>query len=485
MAIEEIRSERLKKLKLLRDKGINPYPSSSSRSHTISQIIENFDSVSACTIAGRVIAIREHGGAIFIDITDGTGVFQGFLKKDEIDDPMMHELFIDAVDIGDFIDISGEPYKTKKGELSILVKSWAMLSKSLLPLPEKWEGLKDPEERLRKRYLDILFNDDIRELFVKKAIFWNSTREFMIKEGFLEVETPVLETTTGGADAEPFKTHHNALDMDVYLRISCGELWQKELMVAGYPKVFEMGRIFRNEGMSHEHSQDYTQMEFYLAYANYEEGMEITERLFKYVIEKTFGTLKFDKLREHDVDLSGKWERIDYGETIKNKTGIDVFNTELSEIENKLVDLGVKFSKDGFNMVRGIDSLWKYCRKEISGPVFLTGLPKLLSPLAKSDPQNEKKVEQFQLLIAGTELVKGYSELNDPIDQKERFEAQEKMRRGGDAEAHMSNPEFVEALEHGMPPTCGFGMSERVFSIFFPENQPAKRKFFPLMRPRE
>ncbi|MCX6799947.1 MAG: hypothetical protein NT091_02265 [Candidatus Falkowbacteria bacterium] len=312
--------------------------------------------------------------------------------------------------------------------------------------------------------------------------FFNSKRFFRSRNSFLEVETPVLETTTGGADARPFVTHHNALDMDVYLRISAGELWQKELMVAGFEKTFEIGRIFRNEGMSAEHLQDYTQMEFYWAYADYKKGMKLVEELYKYVAKETFGTLKFT-IGEHKVDLGKKWEAYDYSATIKKFTKIDIAKADLKEIEVKLKELKIDYDQKGFNITRAIDNLWKYCRKQISGPGFLIGVPLEVSPLAKSLDDNPRITQRFQPIIAGSELGNGYSELNDPIDQENRFVEQEEMRAGGDEEAQMHAYEFVEALEHGMPPTCGFGMSERVFAFFM--NKPVREcQIFPLMRPK-
>jgi lysyl-tRNA synthetase class 2 len=304
----------------------------------------------------------------------------------------------------------------------------------------------------------------------------------LINEGFLEVETPILENTTGGADARPFITHHNALDIDVYLRISAGELWQKKLMVAGFPKTFEIGRVFRNEGISPEHLQDYTQMEFYWGYADFKKGMDLVERMYKYVAQETFGTLQF-KIGNFDVDLGKPWQIFDYRETIKELTGIDIETAGISDIEETLKKLHINYDTKGWNRLRAIDTLWKYCRKQIGGPGFLVGLPKELSPLAKTSETNSKLVQQFQPLIGGSELGKGYSELNDPLDQAERFEIQAKLRAEGDEEAQMFDHDFVEALEYGMPPTCGFGLSERVFA--FLSNKPAREtQIFPLMRPK-
>ncbi len=502
---KEVRQVRLDKLQKIKDAGINPYPARTERGFSLAGVLEQtcFEELSGAatsvTLAGRVMSLRPQGGLIFLHVYDGTAKFQGLLKKEEgvkisvngVNDLENLEsgsldgfdFFNEVVDIGDFVELSGKLFVTKRGEKTIAVESWKMLSKSLRPLPEKWHGIQDVEEKLRRRYLDILFNEDIRDLFIKKAKFWNAVRTFLQKENFLEVETPILETTTGGADARPFATHHNSLDLDVFLRISAGELWQKELMVAGYPKVFEIGRIFRNEGMSAEHLQDYTQLEFYWAYADYKKGMELVERLYKHVAFETFGTLEFT-IGDHHVDLGKTWEIFDYTETIKKMTGVDISTADLSEIESKLNDLKVQYDKKGWNKSRAIDTLWKYCRRKISGPGFLVGVPKEISPLAKSSEKNINIVERFQPLIAGSELGNGYSELNDPIDQAERFAAQSALREAGDDEAQMFAHEFVEALEYGMPPTCGFGMSERVFA--FLANKPVREaQIFPLMRPKK
>jgi lysyl-tRNA synthetase class 2 len=319
-------------------------------------------------------------------------------------------------------------------------------------------------------------------MIYKKDKFWNSVRDFMKQKGFTEVETPTLETTAGGADAAPFQTHHNALDIDVYLRISMGELWQKRLMVAGLEKTFEIGRQFRNEGMDSEHLQDYTQMEFYWAYQNFEEGMKLTEELFKDIAKKTFGKTQF-KIRGFEIDLDKEWERYDYRETVKEMTGVDILKADLNEMEDKLKELKVEYDKKGLNKARAIDNLWKYCRKNIAGPGFLINEPLEVSPLAKKSQENPNFVERFHVIIAGSELANGYSELNDPIDQKERFQAQQKLRDEGDEEAQMYDEDFVEALEYGMPPTCGFGMSERVFA-FFMDKPMRECQIFPLMKPK-
>lgn len=483
-SIEEIKIERLRKLEQLKAAGRAPYPSKVTRDHSLAEVRAQFQKLESVekplAVVGRVMAIRGQGAIQFIVLNDGTGVLQVVLKKDVLGDAEM-KFFGETVDIGDFIGVTGELLVTQRGEESILALSWVMGAKSLRPLPEKWHGLQDPDEKFRQRYLDILFDDELRDLFVKRSKFWNAIRSFLLKEGFLEVETPILENTTGGADARPFKTHHNALDLDVYLRISCGELWQKRLMVAGYNKVFEIGRIFRNEGMSPEHAQDYTQLELYWAYANYEDGMTLVENLYKHVAQETFGTLKFT-IGKFAVDLGGKWERYDYRETIKKYTDVDINTASLEEIEAVLKRLAVEYDKKGWNRIRATDTLWKYCRKKLGGPGFLINVPVEMSPLAKLSPEGNV-VEQFQPIIAGSEVGKGYSELNDPVDQAERFQAQQDMRDAGDEEAQMFDHDFVEALEHGMPPTCGFGTSERLFA--FLANRPVREaQIFPLMRPK-
>ncbi|MDO8593394.1 MAG: lysine--tRNA ligase [bacterium] len=483
--IETVRAERLAKIERMKEAGMEAYPSRTNRTHTVDQFLENHGTLLANSeeviLAGRVMSIREHGGSLFVDIFDGTVKAQVYFQKENLVENVF-EQFLLFVDTGDIIEVGGVAFTTKRGMPSLLGNSWCMLAKSLAPVPDQWFGIKDEDERFRKRYLDILLTKNLADRIRRRSVFWNAFRQFLLDRDFVEVETPVLEMTTGGADARPFKTRHNALDMDVYLRISAGELWQKRLMVAGLPKVFEIGRIFRNEGMSHEHAQDYTQVEFYEAFKDYEAGMEMVEELYKYVALKTFGTLKF-KIGEFDVDLGAPWERYDYTDTIKKYAGVDIETADLGAIEIKLHELGVTFSPEGWNKSRAIDTLWKQCRKQIRGPGFLIGVPKALSPLAKSVPMHPDRTERFQPIIAGSELGNGYSELNDPVDQSERFAEQAKLREEGDEEAQMNDREFVEALEYGMPPALGFGVSERLFS-FLEGVSIREAQIFPLLRPR-
>ncbi len=484
MSIDEIRAIRIKKLELLKKKGMSPYPADSKRELSLKDAADDFSELeknkAVKWISGRIMSIRGQGAIVFITLNDGTGTFQGLLKKDVLGEEKLN-FFSEVADVGDFVEIQGAFFTTKRGEKTLEAGDWRMLSKSLAPLPEKWHGLTDTEERFRKRYLDILMNPEIKELFEKKAKFWETVRSFMKERGFLEVETPSLEITTGGAEATPFKTYNEDFKLPLYLRISVGELWQKRLMAAGFPKTFEIGRAYRNEGSDANHLQEFTNMEFYWAYANYKDGMRLAEELYKKIAQDVFGTLKF-KTRGHEFDLGKRWETIDYCETVKKETGIDILNTNFNEVRNKLDELKVVY--DGDTMERLVDTLWKYCRKSISGPAFLTGHPRLVSPLSKGMLSNPELTERFQIILAGSEVGNGYSELNDPIDQEERFKLQQKLTEAGDKEAMMPDNEFVEMLSYGMPPTCGFGFGEMLFA-FLADKPIRETQMFPLMKPEK
>ncbi|MCK4386559.1 MAG: lysine--tRNA ligase [Candidatus Pacebacteria bacterium] len=479
-SLDEIRQTRLEKKAKLEKNGVNPYPSTVDFDCPLQEALAGFSEGREIKVVGRIMSLRSQGALVFFDLNDGTEKMQALLKKAAVSEKNF-QLFSETVDIGDFISVQGKMFLTKKGEKTVAVSEWRMLAKSLRPLPEKWHGIKDTEERYRKRYLDILFNPKVREMIEKKAVFWNAVREFHIGQGFLEVTTPVLENTVGGADARPFVTHHNALDMDVYLRISAGELWQKRLIIAGFEKTFEIGRIFRNEGMSAEHSQDYTQCEAYWAYSDYKDMYKFLRDCYCYVAEKTFGTLKFE-IGKFKVDLGGNWPLLDYKKEVERQTGINIWEDDSEKIIKKLEQLKIKF--DTADKGRLVDILWKYCRKNIEGPAILVNEPKITSPLAKISPDNPETVMRFHFIIAGSEVGQGYSELNDPIDQKERFQIQQNLRDAGDEEAQMMDEEFVEALEYGMPPTSGHGFSERLFWILS-DISAREGALFPLMRPKE
>lgn len=482
-SLEEIRTERLKKLQILKDKGINPYPAKVNRSHEIISVLKNFPDLEnekkTITIVGRVMIVRGQGAIMFVVLQDATGRLQAVFKEDSISAEFF-QLFKDVVDSGDFIEATGTLFVTQRGEQSLLVESWQMITKSLLPLPDKYHGLQDEEERLRKRYLDLLGRDELREMFKRKEKFWDVTRDFMKTQGFTEVETPTLELTTGGAEARPFSTHHNDFDIDVFLRISVGELWQKRLLAAGFEKIFEIGRVYRNEGTSPNHLQEFTNLEFYYAFADYEDGMKLVENLYRTIAREVYGVTAFTR-GEHTFDLANEWARIDYASEIKRQTGVDINLASEEEIKSKLSELGVRY--EGENRERLTDTLWKYCRKNIAGPAFLINHPKLVSPLAKEVLGNPEATQRFQPIIAGTEVGNGYSELNDPLEQQARFNLQQVLIERGDAEAMMPDDEFVEMLEHGMPPACGFGFGERLFAIL--EDKPIREiTLFPLMKPK-
>jgi lysyl-tRNA synthetase class 2 len=480
MSSNDLIQSRIAKMNKLKELGVNPFPSISIEKEFVKEI-RNFEEGREVQTCGRLMSYREHGKISFADLHDETGRIQLAFRRDVIGEKVYDE-YIKLLDLGDFVRVKGKIFVTKAGEKTIDTAEIELLTKSLRPLPSSWYGLKDAEERFRQRYVDFNLEPELREMFKKKTIFWATIRNFMISKGFLEVETPVLENTAGGADANPFVTHHNALDINVFLRISMGELWQKRLMVAGFERTFEIGRQFRNEGISREHLQDYTQMEFYWAYANYEDSMKLVEEMYKKVAIEAFGTYEFE-INGHKVDMGKKWERLSYGKAIKEAHGIDIDNDSDEVMRAKLKSLKIPFEK---NDERGrlIDLLWKEVRKGVSGPVFLVDHPVEVSPLAKRKKDNSKLVERYQVILAGSEMGNGYSELNDPIDQAQRFKKQQDMRDNGDDEAQMYDRDFVRALEYGMPPVTGFGVSERLFS--FLANKPVSEcVMFPLLRPEE
>ena len=483
---EQIIENRIRKIKELKEQGINPYQNRFDVKNYSEELHEKYRKLGKdkitndkVKIAGRIMIKRDLGKISFATLQDAKGNLQLISQEGETSEKV-RDLFKKYVDSGDFVGVEGKILRTSRGELSILIDKVEILSKAILPLPDKFHGIQNEDEIYRKRYLDIIMNPEVKELFIKKAEFWSTIRNFLLDKKFLEVETPILETSAGGAIATPFKTHHNALDIDVFLRISMGELWQKKLMIAGYDKIFEIGRQFRNEGMDMEHLQDYTQMEFYWAYANYEDGMKLVEEMYKKVTKTILGKLKFES-HGYKVDLGKKWEIYDYEKLIKKYTGVEIYKTSENQIKKTLDKLKVEYNPN-VDKWRLVDSLWKYCRKKLTGPGFLINQPVEVSPLAKRNSKDPRKVEQFQVIIAGTELGNGYSELNDPIDQDERFKKQVELKKAGDSESMEHDKGFVEALKYGMPPTCGFGVSERFFSYLV--DKPIRETvIFPLVKP--
>lgn len=460
--LSDYREERLRKLAEIRALGIDPYPAKSHRNTKIATILNHFDEKDGqeVCIAGRIVAIRSFGKIAFVKIRDYTGEIQIFMQKPEtIPEGEFDIKMLKLLDSGDFIEASGKVGKSSTGEISIFANTVRLLTKSLRPLPG-FDGFTNKEERYRRRYVDMNVNPEVRERLVRRSKFWQATRDFMNQHGFIEINTPVLETTTGGADANPFVTHMDALDSDYYLRIS-QELPLKRLLGGGFEKVYDIGPRFRNEGVDDEHLPEHIAFESYAAYENYEDGMKLYEEMIKYVAMQTWGTLKFN-VGGFEVDLDCEWPRVKYADLLKEKFDIDVFNPDrekaLSILKSNGVDIDPKAS-DG----RLLDNLWKLIRKTSAGPYWLIEEPLSLSPLAKVVPENPLVTQRFHPIIAGTEMGNGYSELNDPIDQLERFQEQQAMRDNGDDEAQMLDMDFVEMLEYGMPPACGWGNSERNF----------------------
>lgn len=492
MALDEIRNNRIKKLEKIKEAGQNPYPAKVNRTHKISEAVSDFEKLSESkteiVLTGRTRLVRAHGGSTFIHLEDETGKMQIYAKRDELGEEKYKFLF-NVLDIGDFLEASGILFLTHKGEKTLLLKSYRILVKTLLPLPEKWHGLQDTEERFRKRYLDLIMNEETREIFRKRGLFINAIREFMTNNNFLEVETPVLEDVPGGADAEPFLTRHNYLDKDFYLRISL-ELHLKRLIVGGYENVFEIGKVFRNEGMDTEHLQEFTMLEFYAAYKDYNWLMDFVERLYTESIKKIFD----GKPETDGVNFIPPWPRIDYFDIFYEKTGIDLIKlgrATSKETEEGAHEMLIKEIKKldiqniDFHAGAGriIDQVYKrLVRPSIKGPAFLIHHPVLISPLAKRKEDEPQKTERFQILINGSEIGNGFSELNDPFDQRARFEEQTRLREMGDKEAQMLDEDFLTALEYGLPPTAGFGVGiDRLFMAACGLSSIRETVFFPMM----
>lgn len=482
MLLEDYRNERLKKLEELRERGIEAYPSKSHRNTFIREIVDHFDERAgqeAC-VAGRIVAIRSFGKLVFLKLRDYTGEVQIFMKAvpEETPEGMLGAKDIRLLDIGDFVEARGVVDKSQTGEISVFANFVRLLTKSLRPLPEKFTN---KEERYRRRYVDMNVNPEVRERLVRRSKFWQATRDFMNAHGFIEVNIPVLEHTTGGADATPFVTHMNALDEDFYLRIS-HELPLKRLLGGGFEKVYDIGPRFRNEGVDDEHLPEHIAFESYAAYENYEDGMKLYEEMIKYVAKETWGTLKFH-VGEFDIDLDCEWPRVKYADLLKEKFDVDVFNPDREQLIRILKENGVETNFE-VSEARLIDHVWKLIRKTSAGPYWLVEEPLSLSPLAKKSSENPLVTERFHPIIAGTEMGNGFSELNDPLDQLQRFKEQQAARDAGDDEAQMLDMDFVEMLEYGMPPACGWGNSERNFWLL--EGVPGREAVpFPMMKSKD
>jgi lysyl-tRNA synthetase class 2 len=482
--LNEMLMMRREKLKELIEKGKNPFLVEkfdyTHHSATIKDRFEELDGEKVA-IAGRVMSRRGHGKVSFIDLQDSEGRIQIFAKQDILGEEEYKDL--NLLDIGDIIGIHGEVFKTNAGEISIRAKEILIMSKSLQILPEKFHGLKDQDLRYRQRYVDLIVNPEVKETFILRTKIIKAVREYLDDRGFLEVETPILSPIAGGANARPFITHHNTLDIDMYLRIA-NELYLKRLIVGGFEKVYEMGKMFRNEGMSPKHNPEFTNIELYQAYVDYEEMMRLTENLFAYVAEKALGTTKIN-YQGTELELSPPWRRLDMADAVKEFTGVD-FSTINTDEEAIAVakEKGIEI-KPGMTRGHIISEMFEeFCEEHLIQPTFITGHPVEISPLAKRNPEDPRKTNRFEAFINTWELANAFSELNDPIDQRERFEDQVKQKDFGDDEAHPMDNDFINSIEVGLPPTGGLGIGiDRMIILL--TNQPSIRDIllFPTMKP--
>jgi len=479
--LENIKADRLEKLEKIRSLGVNPYPAHCPRREAAYQALKMLGK--KVSVAGRIVAWREHGGSTFADLKDETGKIQLFFRRDELGKEKYD--FIKLFDIGDFLYVEGKVFKTQAGETTILVSKYLLLAKSLLPLPSTWYGLKDVEERYRKRYLDLIMNPEVKNIFYLRSKVLTAIREFLNKEGFLEVETPILQEMYGGASARPFITHHNALDCDLYLRIS-DELYLKRLIVGGFEKVYEVSKDFRNEGIDRAHNPEFTQVEFYWAYADYEDLMRLTEKMLVRVLKTTLGKTKIS-LGDKTLDFTPPLPRIHFRDLLLKETGIDMdeIGTE-EELLSAIRKAGIAVDLKGvFGMGPIFEKIYKEkIRPKLTQPTFLLDYPSSMIALAKRKEDEPDKIASMQLLADGWELVKAYNELNDPLDQRKRWQEMEKLAKKGVEETERLDEDYIEALEYGMPPTAGWGMGiDRFVAVL--TNKPLKEVIlFPTLAPK-
>ncbi|MFZ2831838.1 MAG: lysine--tRNA ligase [Minisyncoccia bacterium] len=485
-SLEEIRTERLKKLALLIEKGMNPFPIATKRSLSVASALSTFAKLSRdtkrITLAGRVMAIRGQGALVFFNIQDDEATIQGFLKRDEMDENLF-TLFQDTVDIGDFIECTGTLFMTKRKERTIEVKDWKMLSKSLRPLPDKWNGLQDVEERFRKRYLDMIMSEEVRARFKLRSKIITEIRTFLNDADYLEVETPLLQSLAGGALAEPFKTHHNALDIDLNLRIA-PELYLKKLLVGGFPRVYELGRNFRNEGIDMTHNPEFTMLEFYAAYETAQSQMAFVEKMIKTVVKNVNKNVKI-KLDEEIIDTSKKFSVASFLDLFKRYASIESPET-MSRDDWKLSAerFGVRVEPHD-SIEKIMDNVYKKaCRPKMIQPTFIVDYPAGFSPFAKKQEIHTEFIDRFQLVIGGIEMVNAFSELNDPLEQKIRYEEQDIKKKGGEGDVSPSDEDYLEAIEYGLPPAGGVGIGiDRLAMILSNTRNIREVVLFPTMRP--
>lgn len=482
--LQRIREIRLKKLKHLQIQGFNPFPSLAKRDYKISQALKDFSKLSAqkkeIYLVGRIIGWRTHGGAIFLDLKDESSKIQLFLKKDKIGEKAF-ELFEKCFDIGDFLQVRGNLIKTKVGEKTLEISGFKILTKSLRPLPEKWHGLQDIEERYRKRYLDLIFNSEVKEKFKRRAEIIKLLREFLERKEFLEVETPILQPLYGGARARPFKTYLNALKMNLYLRIS-PELYLKRLLIGGFEKIYELGKCFRNEGIDRFHNPDFTMLEVYWAYVDYREMMKLIEEMFKWLLKKIFNKITL-KYQGEEINFKTPWQRIDFFQFFKHNLKIDYEIINREGLINVAKKLNLKIEKEASKVKIADEIFKKHLLPEIRQPTFVLHYPLGFQLLAKTFEKNSLKLANFQLMVAGAELINGFSELNDPLEQEKRFKEQEKLIQKGLEEIQKKDKHFLEALECGMPPAAGFGLGiDRLIALLTNSHSLREVMLFPTMR---
>ncbi len=483
------REQRLQKLTTLRAAGVEPYPARFSCTHSAAEALAAFvasegqEEPPVVRTAGRLMAIRVMGRASFAHIMDGTSRIQIYLRQDEVGKEA-YRFFREGFDLGDFIGVEGSLFRTRTGEVTILVQSFEMLAKTLRPLPEKWHGLTDVETRYRQRYLDLLVNEPVRRTFITRTRMVTAMRRFLDERGFLEVETPVLQPVYGGAAARPFVTHHNVLDADLYLRIS-DELYLKRLIIGGLDRVYEIGRDFRNEGISTKHNPEFTQMEVYQAYADYNDMMCLVEELWHAVAEQVLGTSRLT-YQGHEVNLMPPWRRVTMHAAILEATAIDIEEyPDVNSLHQRIKELSLEVNaKPAWG--KQVEELFdEYVQPKLIQPTFVLDYPLDISPLAKKKPDAPRLVERFEFFVGGLECGNAFSELNDPLDQRERFEMQRKQLQDGDEEAHPMDEDWIRALEYGMPPTGGLGFGiDRMAMLFTDSSSIREVILFPTLRPK-
>lgn len=486
--MSEVKKQRLQMIKELKEQGINPYPYKFEKDFKAQEIKNKYSSKlesgqlledEVFSFAGRIMTIRSHGKSAFMHIKDDTGRIQAYIRKDKIGEDAFN-IFKKYIGSGDWVGIKGFPFKTKTGELTILVLEIQLLTKTIRQMPEKWHGLKDKEIRYRQRYVDMISNDNVIEVFKTRSLAIRYMREYLTEQGFYEVETPILENIMGGANARPFITHLNVYDQPMYLRIAT-ELHLKRLVVGGMEKVYEIGRIFRNEGIDYKHNPEFTTIELYQAYADYNDIMELTENLLAYVTEKIHGTTKVN-YGELEIDFKPPFKRVDMREFIKGHLGIDILEDSMETMDQYLKKQGIEvpIKERG----KYIDELWDLVEDKIIQPTFVMNHPVEISPLAKRHREDPRLSERFELIVNGSELANAFSELNDAEDQMSRFKAQAELKDLGDDEAQLMDMDFLRALEYGMPPTGGLGIGIDRFCMFLTNTQTIKDIIaFPLSKP--